>query len=284
MAGANAGSERGAGPGAASTASPRHPPLLLPSGGAAPERRGAGGGGGSGRPARPGAGQRGARPRTGRCQAHSTLLLLGVVAGWCALGSHPLVHGAPAVPKCPLDGRPVVELQTALDAGASDDAEPVFCMQGNGTGTCTECQRTYCEITAEHLDYQDWQMLMTGVPNSNYAVAGFPDDVASSYEFFSDETNSYNSFLFSMVMRRASRVVLPDVNYTASTPASEYVADCMRSLENTTLTGPTAPELVDVVRGKDGICVEFNEPGVLNGSSTLGENVSGGAVRWGTAS
>ena len=56
----------------------------------------------------------------------------------------------------------------------------------------------------------------------------------------------------------------------------------MRSLENTTLTGPTAPEVVGVVRGKDGICVEFNEPGVLNGS--LGHSVSGGAVRRGTAS
>ena len=80
-----------------------------------------------------------------------------------------------------------------------------------------------------------------------------------------------------MVMSRASRVVFPDVNYTASTPASEYVADCMRSLENTTLTGPDAQELVNVVRGKDGICVEISASGVLNRSSTLGYNVSDSA-------
>ena len=316
---ATAGGGRGAGPGAASTASPSSPPPLLPGGGAAPVRRGPGGGGSPGGPARPDlrAGQRGARPRARRargraprCEARSALLLLGVVvAGWCALGSRPLVGGAPAVPtfQCPLDGQPVVRLEDlqqtrqalaacqALDAGPSD-ADPVLCMQGNGTSNCTECQRTYCEITAEYLDYRDWQMLMTGVPNTN--VPNYPgverySDVFSSYMFFNDtdrtapgagSSNSSSNPFLSVAMSRASRAVLPDVNYTASTPATEYVADCMRSLENTTLTGPTAPEVVGVVRGKDGICVEFNEPGVLNGSSTLGHNVSGGAVRWGTAS
>ena len=129
------------------------------------------------------------------------------MAGWCELGSRPLARGAPAVPtfQCPLDGRPVVELQTcqaALEAGRSD-VEPVFCMQGNGTGNCTECQRAYCEITAEYLDYQDWQMLMTGVPDTNQApVSGsFP-----GYVFYNDTdrtapgagSSNSPSFLLSM--------------------------------------------------------------------------------------
>ena len=169
-------------------------------------------------------------------------------------------------------------------------------MQGNGTGNCTECQRAYCEITAEYLDYQDWQMLMTGVPNTNVGPVWKQPGVSgywSAYVFYNDtdrtapgagcSNSSSYSFLF-MEMDRASRVVFPDVNYTASTPASEYVADCMRSLENTTLTGPDAQELVNVVRGKDGICVEISGSGVVNGSSTLGHNVSDSAVRWGTAS
>ena len=189
---------------------------------------------------------------------------------------------------------PLEDLQQAcqaLDAGPSEP-EPVFCMQGNGTGNCTECQRTYCEITAEYLDYRDWQMLMTGVPNTNAPDdAGAESDIVSSYIFFNDtdptapgagSSNSSSYPLLSMAISRASRVVFPDVNYTASTLASEYVADCMRSLENTTLTGPTAPEIVDVVRGEDGICVTFNKSGDLNGA--LGHSVSGGAVRWGTAS
>ena len=189
-----------------------------------------------------------------------------------------------------------MRLQTALealDAGRSD-VEPVFCMQGNGTGNCTECQRAYCEITAEYLDYQDWQMLITGVPDTNREglVPRVFDSLVSAYSFYTDTnrtapgagSSNSSSFLFSMVMSRASRVVFPDVNYTASTPASEYVADCMRSLENTTFTRPDAPELVNVVRGKDGICVEISASGFLNGSSTMGHNVSDSAVRWGTAS
>ena len=187
-----------------------------------------------------------------------------------------------------------MRLQTALealDAGRSD-VDPVFCMQGNGTGNCTECQRAYCEITAEYLDYQDWQMLMTGVPDTNEApMSGVKRSLVSIYEFYNDTnrtapgagSSNSSSFLFSMVMRRPSRVVFPDVNYTASTPASEYVADCMRSLENTTFTRPDALELVNVVRGKDGICVETSGSG-LNTPSTLGHNVSDSAVRWGTAS
>ena len=220
------------------------------------------------------------------------------MAGWCELGSRPLVRGAPAAPtfQCPLDGRPVVELQTALealDAGRSD-VEPVFCMQGTGTGNCTECQRAYCEITAEYLDYQDWQMLITGVPDTNREglVPRVFDSLVSAYSFYTDTnrtapgagSSNSSSFLFSMYTSSASRVVFPDVNYTASTPASEYVADCMRSLENTTFTRPDAPELVNVVRGKDGICVEISASGFLNGSSTMGHNVSDSAVRWGTAS
>ena len=171
-------------------------------------------------------------------------------------------------------------------------------MQGTGTGNCTECQRAYCEITAEYLDYQDWQMLITGVPDTNrpdlvgpgsavYSTYVFNDTDRTASGAGSSNSSSFNSssfqWWFAMDMSRPSRVVFPDVNYTASTPASEYVADCMRSLENTTFTRPDAPELVNVVRGKDGICVEISA-GFLNGSSTMGHNVSDSAVRWGTAS
>ena len=142
-------------------------------------------------------------------------------------------------------------------------------------------------------------MLMTGVPYTNEAPeSGAAGSLVSRYTFSNDtdrttpgagssNSSSFNSssfqWWFTMDMSRASRVVFPDVNYTASTPASEYVADCMRSLENTTFTRPDAPELVNVVRGKDGICVEISA-GFLNGSSTMGHNVSDSAVRWGTAS
>ena len=114
--GATAGGGQGAGPGAASTAIPRPLPPLLPGGGTAPVRQGRGGGAPPGGPARPGAGQRGARPRARRARgrapccscSRSALLLLGVVvAGWCELGSRPLVRGAPAVPtfQCPRAAR-----------------------------------------------------------------------------------------------------------------------------------------------------------------------------------